>query len=372
MKENNEKSRKRKRTGTVEEYKRERKKLKSSSKSNFVCSLHFMNTLPEVPFEPKFLRMPMDNKYFEYKTTSLERKYKYQPISDVDVGVNLDLIDYSVYEIPKQVPELDPLDLDLVNAVVDSKVVRRSTMSMKKDLLKKTSSVQKKKKKNKTRTIKEEISVDELIKQIESPDYLPEQIKKIEDSFDENMNLEFKHPTNTSLKPIEVLPIYPSEDLWGNQYLEFVFDSDPVIIKNKAVEEEVNNIKRENSIIKAFTAVKDNTSFLAYFTPTIIDSNEPNPNESVEYEWIREYSYRLKPDEVQYIFIQKDDKIEYCELKNKIQMNKFSKSSNEDVGKIKLLPSTGLTDYYQEQRNEELKKLGKDEKMEISDTNNSL
>jgi len=209
------------------------------------------------------------------------------------------------------------------------------------------------------------MSVDELIKQMESPDYLKDQIKKIEDSFVDNINLEYKHPTNPKLKAVEVNPIYPNEELWGNQYLEFVFDSDPAIVKNKTVvkqefNDELNDIKRSNSIIKSYTA-KDNTSFLAYFTPNINEPMEPNTNEDLEFEWIREYSFRITPDEVQYVFIQKDENIEYCELKNKIQMNKLSKSNNEDVGKIKLTPSTGLTDYYKQQREEELKKIGKNE-----------
>jgi len=140
--------------------------------------------------------------------------------------------------------------------------------------------------------------------------------------------------------------------------LEFVFDSDPVAVKQSNDSEEVTNNKRMNALIKGFTAVKDHTNtFLAYFTPNILESELPNEFENVEYEWIREYSFRLSPEEVQYFFVRKNDKIEYCELKNKILMNKISKSSNEDVGKIILKPSTEIPEFYKSQRDEEIKRI---------------
>jgi len=108
-----------------------------------------------------------------------KKKYKFQPIPDVDVGVNLDLIDYSIYELPEMIPEMDPMDYELVNAVVDNKSnIRRSNpQGPKKDSAKIGNDSQKIKKASIIPNDKE-MSVEELLKQMDSQEYQKDQIKK--------------------------------------------------------------------------------------------------------------------------------------------------------------------------------------------------
>lgn len=77
----------------------------------------FVNKLPELPFEPKFLKVPLSaNRFTEYKMgNTLEKNYKYEMLPDVDVGVSLDLIDVQTFAVPSGVPKLDPADERLVS-----------------------------------------------------------------------------------------------------------------------------------------------------------------------------------------------------------------------------------------------------------------
>lgn len=60
------------------------------------------NTLPDLPFDPKFISYPFSsNRFVEYSTTSLEKNYKYDVLTEIDLGVDVELVIPNFYDPPK-------------------------------------------------------------------------------------------------------------------------------------------------------------------------------------------------------------------------------------------------------------------------------
>ena len=91
-----------------------------------MCRVKYNNHLPDIPFDAKFIAYPFEaNRYehvltiilcycfknismpatnlnnlfrfVQYKPTSLEKNYKHELLTEVDLGVNIDLIDPDTY-----------------------------------------------------------------------------------------------------------------------------------------------------------------------------------------------------------------------------------------------------------------------------------
>lgn len=74
-----------------------------------VGRVKFGNTLPDLPFDPKFIAYPFSsNRFVEYSTTSLEKNYKYEILTEIDLGVDVELVIPNFYDPPKNAnPQLD-------------------------------------------------------------------------------------------------------------------------------------------------------------------------------------------------------------------------------------------------------------------------
>ena len=60
--------------------------------------------MPDIPFDPKFISYPFESERFiQYAPTSLERTYKYELLTEHDLGVHVDLILPEAYEKPDDV-----------------------------------------------------------------------------------------------------------------------------------------------------------------------------------------------------------------------------------------------------------------------------
>ena len=82
-------------------------------RSDLICRVKYSNTLPDIPFDPKFLAYPFDTQRFiSYNPTGLERNYKYELLTEHDLGVTIDLINPDVYEHSGD--GLDPADEKLL------------------------------------------------------------------------------------------------------------------------------------------------------------------------------------------------------------------------------------------------------------------
>ncbi len=75
---------------------------RSSCRSELVCRVKYSNSLPDIPFDPKFIAYPFEpNRFIHYAPTSLERNYKYELLTEHDLGVHVDLILPEAYEKPE-------------------------------------------------------------------------------------------------------------------------------------------------------------------------------------------------------------------------------------------------------------------------------
>lgn len=92
-------------------------------KSEFLCEIPFTNTLPEVPFEPKLLKiyLPLE-RLTRYCAGSLEASLKLPFLTDKMLGIPLDLLNPSQYNRPEYVTkgELDTADEAILPVVKDT------------------------------------------------------------------------------------------------------------------------------------------------------------------------------------------------------------------------------------------------------------
>jgi RNA polymerase II-associated factor 1 len=95
-------------------------KRSSSSRSvDLLCSVKYKNNLPDVPFGPKFLSYPFDSqRYIQYNPTSLERNHNHELLTEVDLGIPIDLVLPETYENNDPSASLDPTDAALLEEEV--------------------------------------------------------------------------------------------------------------------------------------------------------------------------------------------------------------------------------------------------------------
>ena len=67
-------------------------------RKDLICRVKYCNNLPDIPFDPKFIAYPFDTQRFiSYNPTGLERNYKYELLTEHDLGVTIDLINPEAY-----------------------------------------------------------------------------------------------------------------------------------------------------------------------------------------------------------------------------------------------------------------------------------
>lgn len=77
---------------------RDRRSKPGEKQKQLICRVKYSNTLPDIPFDPKFISYPFDaNRFVLYNPTSLERNFKYDMLTEHDLGVSIDLINPDAY-----------------------------------------------------------------------------------------------------------------------------------------------------------------------------------------------------------------------------------------------------------------------------------
>ncbi|VDK27262.1 unnamed protein product, partial [Anisakis simplex] len=76
-------------------------------KTDFLCRVKYSNTLPDIPFEAKFLPCPFTSlsRFIEYKQTGLEKNFKFELLTESDLGVKIDLINPETYFVDTDSPK---------------------------------------------------------------------------------------------------------------------------------------------------------------------------------------------------------------------------------------------------------------------------
>jgi len=279
-------------------YKLQKQENLLQRKSNFLSpNMRFMSVLPEVTIPPKLLYYPYDNlRFFEYKTTSLENNYKHQLFTEPNLGLQVDLVNPSVYDVPSSAP-LDPKDALLLS----------------------DESVQKLKKKTRSKEAWLRTNIEEmpfqplgsnnnnnsggvggivgdhgrLMNPIESVENIDEEsfLKSIEEKIEKSFVIgnatellsTIQHPTNPKLKAVGCFPVQPNNDYWGNLYLQVQVDCLPM----------------ERPLYEKPSLLYDRVGhkgFMSYYskkneqqTTTIIGGEEDSSTSLEEYSFLREF-----------------------------------------------------------------------------------
>jgi RNA polymerase II-associated factor 1 len=242
-----------------------------SPHSDFLCALKFNNRVPDVPYDMKFLRYPFDHdRFIKYTPTLLEQHYMHEIVTDVDQGLDIDLIDPDAYNFAAHLPVMPLTSED--SALLPEHVERQlASLALQRQSTAKNSTTlsptlnatltashlkpsdtsvvtpsspleplhtQIPKSKpvapwlRKTVYLSTPTATSTPTKSLEREPFaliripLSQQIEQIEKSFEKAQEPPV-HPHNPQLTPVQVLPLYPDFSLWCNTYQEVIFDTDP-------------------------------------------------------------------------------------------------------------------------------------------------
>ncbi|KAK1327196.1 hypothetical protein QJS10_CPA01g00522 [Acorus calamus] len=327
--------------------------------TTFICKLKFRNELPDPTAQPKLLSMNTNkDQYTRYTITSLEKMYKPELVLEPDLGIPLDLLDLSVYNVPKVCPPLDPEDEALLQDSELTTPVKHEGIKRKErpdgkgvSWLVKTQYISPLSTDSAKMSITEK-QAKELRETREGRNIFLEnlnsrekQIQAIEESFKAS-KLRPVHQTNPKLQPVEILPLLPDFERYDDRFVTVAFDNDPTAdceIFNK-VDRSVRDESESQAIMKSFVSSGSDPSksekFLAYMVPAPeeLSKNIYDEDEDVAYSWIREYHWDVRGDDADdpttYLVNFDDDAARYWPLPTKLVLQKKRAKegrSNEEV-----------------------------------------
>ncbi|KAJ2698950.1 hypothetical protein H4218_002937 [Coemansia sp. IMI 209128] len=337
--------------------------LSRSVGKEFLCKVRYQNPLPEVPFPPKLLPIPPTyvdpnagsysqarlHHYVEYRHTTLEEATPYHMFVDADYGMPIDPCLLGAFDeergatgpMPQELDEKDRFLLNLPtanmasNGTIDAASANGSGPQTpassaplhtggapetttatglgqhpgaRKAGLQRTSSNLKRK-------------FDHSLEgQLQAIDESFKYFAKYSDQVDGEQALlrDLRHPTNSSLRAVEAVPIFPDDELWPNTYSVYSFDAAPepeytLDKKNRLGVEELRalaNGARESMVFRPRTeknAFGEDDKWIECFLPASEDTarrvrrrlmeagSVRSDDEGVEYRFEKSRDYNIIP-----------------------------------------------------------------------------
>ncbi|XP_077299495.1 RNA polymerase II-associated factor 1-like protein antimeros [Arctopsyche grandis] len=319
-------------------------------KSDLVCRVKYGNTLPDIPFDLKFIKYPFDpNRFIHYNPTSLERNYKFEVLTEHDLGVSIDLINKDIYQ-NDTATQLDPADEKLLEEDVltpqDSKRSRHHAKSV--SWLRRSEYISTEQTRFNPQSMeKVEAKVGYNVKKSLGEETLymdrDSQIKAIEKTFEDNKKTIDKHYSKPGVVPVEVLPVYPDFSLWKYPCAQVIFDSDPAP-QDKPVAAQIEQMSQ--AMIRGVMD-ESGEQFVAYFLPTdetlvqkksdVTEGIPYNDEAQYEYKMAREYNWNVKSKaskgyEENYFLVVRDGNAYYNELETRVRLSKRRARAGAGVG----------------------------------------
>ncbi|XP_048474193.1 RNA polymerase II-associated factor 1 homolog [Rhincodon typus] len=310
------------------------------SRSGVVCRVKYCNSLPDIPFDPKFVTYPFDpNRFVQYKATSLEKQHKHELLTEPDLGVVIDLINPDTYRIDNNVI-LDIADEKLLEEEIQAPSSSKRSQQHAKVVpwMRKTEYISTEFNRYGISNEKPEVKIGVSVKQQFTEEEIykdrDSQIAAIEKTFVDANKEVTQHYSKPRVTPVEVMPVFPDFKMWINPCAQVIFDSDPApkeITGPGAVE------MMSQAMIRGMMDEEGN-QFVAYFLPneeTIRKRKRDNeecidymPEDIYEYKISREYNWNVKNKaskgyEENYFFIFRDgDGVYYNELETRVRLSK--------------------------------------------------
>uniref|UniRef100_H2YJZ3 RNA polymerase II-associated factor 1 homolog n=1 Tax=Ciona savignyi TaxID=51511 RepID=H2YJZ3_CIOSA len=304
-----------------------------------VTKVKYCNTLPDIPFDPKFIKYPFDaNRFVDYKPTSLEKQHKIELHTDHDLGVVIDLINPLTYKVDPNM-QMHPADEALLEedlpAPQDSKRSRQHSLNV--SWLRRSEYISQEFNRYGVKSSNVETRIGAGAKEIFKQDDLYKdrdgQIAAIKKTFEDAKIEITKHYSKPNVYPVDVLPIYPDMKMWQHPSAQVIFDTDPAI-PGKPTAEQLEEMSQ--AMIRGMVD-EEGDQFVAYFLPTpstrmkrrkdVEEGMEFNPEETYDYRLAREYNWNVKNKaskgyEENYYFVFREDGVHYNELETRVRLSK--------------------------------------------------
>ncbi|XP_032522977.2 RNA polymerase II-associated factor 1 homolog [Danaus plexippus] len=309
-------------------------------RSELVTRVKYCNTLPDIPFDLKFLTYPFSStRFIQYNPTSLEKNYRYEVLTEHDLGVHIDLINRDIYQGDGNA-QLDPADEKLLEDDVltpqDSKRSRHHAKSV--SWLRRSEYISTEQTRFQPQSMeKVEAKVGYNVKKIFSEETLymdrDSQIKAIEKTFEDNKKTIEKHYSKPGVTPVEIMPVFPDFEMWKYPCAQVIFDSDPAPAdKNIAGQIEAMSQAMIRGVMD-----ESGEQFVAYCLPTedtiqkrrrdITEGIPYMDGDTYEYKMAREYNWNVKSKaskgyEENYFLVVRNHCIYYNELETRVRLSK--------------------------------------------------
>jgi len=325
-------------------------------KSELVCRVKYCNTLPDIPFDPKFINYPFDaNRYVRYKQTSLEKNYKYEVLSEHDMGVLIDLINVDAYA-PQPNVQLHPTDEklledDILAGPQDAKKSRHSHVSV--SWLRRTEYISTEPTRFQPQTMEKiEATVGYAAKKKKKDEETytdrESQLMAIEKTFADVKKPLENHYSKPGVTVVEEFPVFPDFDLWKYPCAQVIFDSDPAP-QGKSAPAALEEMSQ--AMIRGVMD-ESGEQFVAYFLPTqdTLQKRKRDQDEKVEYMdedeydylMAREYNWNVKNKaskgyEENYFLVMRDDGVYYNELETRVRLSKRRMKQGQQANNSRLV-----------------------------------
>ncbi|XP_051900345.1 RNA polymerase II-associated factor 1 homolog [Pristis pectinata] len=309
-------------------------------RSGVVCRVKYCNSLPDIPFDPKFVTYPFDpNRFVQYKATSLEKQHKHELLTEPDLGVVIDLINPDTYRIDNNVI-LDIADEKLLEEEIQAPSSSKRSQQHAKVVpwMRKTEYISTEFNRYGISNEKPEVKIGVSVKQQFTEEEIykdrDSQIAAIEKTFMDANKEVTQHYSKPRVIPVEVMPVFPDFKMWINPCAQVIFDSDPApkdVTGSGAVE------MMSQAMIRGMMDEEGN-QFVAYFLPSEETTRKRKrdseecidymPEDIYEYKISREYNWNVKNKaskgyEENYFFIFRDgDGVYYNELETRVRLSK--------------------------------------------------
>ncbi|TFJ98785.1 RNA polymerase II-associated factor 1-like protein [Platysternon megacephalum] len=308
--------------------------------SGVVCRVKYCNTLPDIPFDPKFITYPFDqNRFVQYKATSLEKQHKHDLLTEPDLGVTIDLINPDTYRIDPNVL-LDPADEKLLEEEIQAPTSSKRSQQHAKVVpwMRKTEYISTEFNRYGVSNEKPEVKIGVSVKQQFTEEEIykdrDSQIAAIEKTFEDAQKSISQHYSKPRVTPMEVMPAFPDFKMWINPCAQVIFDSDPA---PKDTSGAAALEMMSQAMIRGMMDEEGN-QFVAYFLPVEDtlrkrkrDQEEEMdyaPEDVYDYKIAREYNWNVKNKaskgyEENYFFIFREgDGVYYNELETRVRLSK--------------------------------------------------
>ncbi|XP_026473161.1 RNA polymerase II-associated factor 1 homolog [Ctenocephalides felis] len=333
----------------------EKRNCAGERRSDLACRVKYCNTLPDIPFDLKFITYPFEQtRFINYNPTSLERNYRYDVLTEHDLGVTIDLINKDTYQIVPYA-QLDPADEKLLEEDILTPQDSQRSKFHKKSVswLRRSEYISTEQTRFQPQSMeKVEAKVGYNVKKNFREETLymdhASQIKAIEKTFADSKLPVEKHYSKPSVVPVEILPVYPDHKSWKYPCAQVIFDSDPAPV-GKQVPAQIEEMSQ--AMIRGVMD-ESGEQFVAYFLPMektlekrLNDiANNVLYTDDVEYEYkmAREYNWNVKSKaskgyEENYFLVVRQDGVYYNELETRVRLTKRRQKAGSQPNNTRLV-----------------------------------